>query len=288
MWLASIPSPSDGAIHLGPLQLRAYGLMIALGVIAAVRLASRRWAKRGGNPDDLVAVATIAVPAGLVGARIYHVITDYQRFQGRWLHAFAIWEGGLGIWGGVALGALVGWYVARRRGLDATLMLDMCAPAIPLAQAIGRWGNWFNQELFGGPSDLPWAVEIDASHRPVEYAADETFHPTFLYESIWNLVVVGLVLAVERRFRIRTGGLFAFYVAAYTVGRFFMEQLRVDEANELLGLRVNEWTSIVVFLLAVTVVWVRRGRPGDEPVVEDSVQIDGAGAEEPSTDEADR
>jgi prolipoprotein diacylglyceryl transferase len=288
MLLASIPSPSDGAIHLGPLQLRAYGLMIALGVIAAVRLASHRWAKRGGNPDDLVAVATIAVPAGLIGARIYHVITDHQRFQGRWLHAFAIWEGGLGIWGGVALGALVGWYVARRRGLDATLMLDMCAPAIPLAQAIGRWGNWFNQELFGGPSDLPWAVEIDASHRPAEYAANETFHPTFLYESIWNLVVVGLVLAVERRFRIRTGGLFAFYVAAYTVGRFFMEQLRVDEANELLGLRVNEWTSIVVFLLAVTVVWVRRGRPGDEALGEASVELDGAGAEEPATDEADR
>src|SRR5947209_8832058 len=166
---ASIPSPSDGAIHLGPLQLRAYGLMIALGVLAAVKVASTRWVKRGGHADDMTMVATIAVPAGLIGARLYHVITDYQRFEGRWLHVFAIWEGGLGIWGGVALGVLVGWYVARRRGIDATVALDVCAPAIALAQAIGRWGNYFNQELFGRPTTLPWALRIDPRHRPEKY-----------------------------------------------------------------------------------------------------------------------
>jgi prolipoprotein diacylglyceryl transferase len=278
--LAFIPSPSDGAIHLGPLQLRAYGLMIALGVLAGVKVASTRWARRGGNADDVVAVATIAVPAGLVGARLYHVITDYQRFEGRWLHVFAIWEGGLGIWGGVALGGLTGWLVARRRGCDATLMLDMCAPAIPLAQAIGRWGNWFNQELFGRPSKLPWAVKIDVAHRPDKYVAYSTFHPTFLYECLWNLVVVGVVLWAERRLRFRPGGLFALYVATYTFGRFWTELLRIDDAHHILGLRLNDWTSIVVFVLASAVVWARRPQP--------SVELGGADGERPSEDEANR
>jgi prolipoprotein diacylglyceryl transferase len=256
--LAALPSPSDGAIHLGPLQLRAYGLMIALGVIVAVKVASTRWEQRGGRAEDISAVATWAVPAGLVGARLYHVATDYQRFQGHWLDVFAIWKGGLGIWGGVAAGALVGWTVARRRGMDATLALDACAPAIALAQAIGRWGNWFNQELFGKPSDLPWAVRIDAAHRPAQYLDVATFHPTFLYESLWNLLVVGLLLLAERRVRLRKGGLFALYVAAYTVGRFWIEALRVDDAHHILGVRLNDWTSLVVFLGASAVLWRRR------------------------------
>jgi prolipoprotein diacylglyceryl transferase len=256
--LASFPSPSDGAIHLGPLQLRAYGLMIALGVIVAVKVASSRWEARGGKAEDISAVATWAVPAGLIGARLYHVATDYQRFQGDWLDVFAIWKGGLGIWGGVALGAMVGWLVARRRGLDATLALDAAAPAIALAQAIGRWGNWFNQELFGRPSTLPWAVRIDAEHRPDRYLDVSTFHPTFLYESLWNLLVVGLLLVVERRWRLRKGGLFALYVAAYTVGRFWIEALRVDDAHHILGIRLNDWTSLVVFLGASVVLWRRR------------------------------
>jgi prolipoprotein diacylglyceryl transferase len=255
---ASIPSPSSGAIHLGPLQIRAYGLMIALGVVAAVRFAGRRWEARGGRAEDLTAMATWAVPAGLVGARLYHVITDYQRFQGHWLDAFAIWKGGLGIWGGVALGAIVGVIVARRRGCDAMAMLDACAPAIPLAQAIGRIGNWFNQELFGKPSTWPWAVRIDPAHRPDAYLDVPTFQPTFLYELLWNLLVVAVVLAVERRFRLRKGSLFAVYVAAYTVGRFWIEALRIDDAHHILGLRLNDWTSIIVFLGAITVLVVRR------------------------------
>jgi prolipoprotein diacylglyceryl transferase len=258
--LASIPSPSSGSLELGPLEIRAYGFLIALGVLAGVKFASARWVRRGGRADDVTAVATWAVPAGLVGARLYHVITDHQRFQGRWLHAFAVWEGGLGIWGGVALGALTGWWVARRRGCDATAMLDAAAPAIALAQAIGRWGNWFNQELFGRPTALPWAVEIDPSHRPDRYVDEATFHPTFLYESLWNLLVVGVVLLVERRWRLRSGGLFAVYVAAYTAGRFWIEALRVDDAHHILGLRLNDWVSIVVFAGAMAVLWFRRSR----------------------------
>ncbi|MCU1379450.1 MAG: Prolipoprotein diacylglyceryl transferase [Acidimicrobiales bacterium] len=267
--LAYIPSPSSGAIHIGPLQIRAYGLMIALGVLAAVKLASARWERRGGNPEDLTAVATWAVPAGLVGARLYHVITDYQRFQGRWLHAFAIWEGGLGIWGGVALGALVGWFVARRRGLDATAMLDACAPAIPLAQAIGRLGNWFNQELFGRPTTLPWGLEIDPAHRPAGYLDVATFHPTFLYESLWNLLVVFVVVWADRHFNMSRGRLFAFYVACYTVGRFWIEALRIDDAHHVLGLRLNDWTSILVFAAAVAFLLLRKPTPAtDAPLVD--------------------
>ena len=259
--VASIPSPSSGAIHLGSFQIRAYGLMIALGVIAAVKFASVRWRQRGGNPEDISAMATWAVPAGLIGARLYHVVTDYQRFRGRWLHAFAIWEGGLGIWGGVALGAAVGWYVARRRGCDATLMLDACAPAIVLAQAIGRWGNWWNQELFGRPTSLPWGLSIDPEHRPEKYLDNATFHPTFLYESLWCLLVIVVVLAVERRYRMKPGGIFAVYVATYTVGRAWIEALRVDDAHHILGLRLNDWVSLAVFIAAVFVIVARRPAP---------------------------
>jgi prolipoprotein diacylglyceryl transferase len=259
--VASIPSPSSGAIHLGSFQIRAYGLMIALGVIAAVKFASVRWRQRGGNPEDISAMATWAVPAGLIGARLYHVVTDYQRFRGRWLHAFAIWEGGLGIWGGVALGAAVGWYVARRRGCDATLMLDACAPAIVLAQAIGRWGNWWNQELFGRPTSLPWGLRIDPEHRPEKYLDNATFHPTFLYESLWCLLVIVVVLAVERRYRMKPGGIFAVYVATYTVGRAWIEALRVDDAHHILGLRLNDWVSLAVFIAAEFVIVARRPAP---------------------------
>ena len=287
--LASLPSPADGSIGIGPLQLRAYGLLIAIGVLAAVKLASHRWEKQGGRADDLTAVATWAVPAGLVGARLYHVITDYQRFQGRGLHAFAIWEGGLGIWGGVALGAAVGWLVARRRGVNATAMLDACAPAIPLAQAIGRWGNWFNQELFGRPTSLPWGLEIDPENRPARFADEATFHPTFLYESLWNLLVVGLLLAAERRYNLTRGRLFALYVAAYTLGRFWIEALRVDDAHHILGLRLNDWVSLFVFLAAV--VFLLRRRPAPEADAGAAVSdADGPGPvrEDAAHDEAQR
>jgi prolipoprotein diacylglyceryl transferase len=250
--LASIPSPSDNAIKIGGLELRAYGLAIALGVIAAVWIARRRWAARGGDPDDISRIALWAVLAGLIGARLYHVITDHDRFEGRWLHAFAVWEGGLGIPGGLIAGVGVGAFVAHRRGLPVAQLLDVVAPALPVAQAIGRLGNWFNQELFGRPTDLPWGLEIDPAHRPAGYLNVATFHPTFLYEAVWNLALAGGLVLWERHHpNSRPGRLFAFYVAGYAVGRAWVEALRIDPAAHLFGVRWNIWMSFIAFVGAV-------------------------------------
>jgi prolipoprotein diacylglyceryl transferase len=263
--LGYLPSPSSGALHLGPVQLRAYGLCIALGVWAAVAVCARRYRARGGDPALITVIAVWAVPAGIVGARIYHVITDYELYfstGGHPLNAFKIWDGGLGIWGGVAAGVLVGAWVGHRHGARTAVLFDSVAPALPLAQAIGRWGNWWNQELFGRPTTLPWGLEISASHRPAQYARYATFHPTFLYESLWDLCVVGIVLLVERRFHLRQGSLLAVYVAAYTFGRFFTEYERIDFAHKIGPLRLNDWTSVVVFAAAaVTLIVFNRRSP---------------------------
>lgn len=245
MLFSSIPSPSGGAISIGPLQLRAYGLMIALGVVAAVWLAQRRWAQKGQNPDDISAIAIWAVPAGLVGARLYHVATDWKRYSGNWGEAFAIWNGGLGIPGGMALGVIVGLMVAHRRRLSVPLILDAATPALPLAQAIGRFGNWFNQELFGGPTDLPWGLEIDPAHRPARYMQYETFHPTFLYEALWNLALCGFLIWAERSGRLKIGRLFPLYVLGYFIARLGLELMRSDPASLVLGIRINVWTALL-------------------------------------------
>jgi prolipoprotein diacylglyceryl transferase len=237
--------------------------MIALGVLAAVALARHRWVARGGNGDDITALAVWAVPAGLVGARIYHVVTDPELFRGRWWHVFAVWEGGLGIPGGIAAGVIAGAVVARRRGLPVAQLLDVVAPALPLAQAIGRWGNWFNQELFGRPTTLPWALRVDPSHRPSGYRQFSTFHPTFLYESLWNLGLVVVLLVIERRVHLRPGRLFVIYVGGYALGRLWVEDLRIDPANRIAGLRVNEWVSLVALAACVGVFvadWARGRR----------------------------
>lgn len=266
-WLASLPSPPSGSLELGPLRLNAYGLMIALGAIAATwlmgrRLESRKW----GTRDDASAIAIWAVPAGVVGARIYHVITDWERFDGRWLDALKIWKGGLGIWGGLLLGTIVGLWVAKRRGLRPAETLTIVAPALPLAQAIGRFGNWFNQELFGRATTLPWGLEIDDKHLPDGFASGTLFHPTFLYEAIGNIVLMAVLLQVDRRARLRPGQLFFVYVAGYATLRFFVEGLRIDPAKSAGGLRLNQWTSIVMVVVsvAVLVVWRPRSTRTDE------------------------
>jgi prolipoprotein diacylglyceryl transferase len=249
--LGSIPSPSGNSIHIGPLELRAYGLAIAVGVIVAVTVAQRRWAARGGDPADVSRLATWSVVAGLIGARAYHVLTDYHRFQGQWFDAVKVWEGGLGIPGGLIAGVVTGVVLARRRGLPAAVLLDVVAPAIPLAQAIGRLGNWFNQELFGRPTDLPWGLRIDPEHRPDGYERFATFHPTFLYEALWNLALAGLLVLYERRRPAgRPGRVFALYVAGYGLGRLWVEALRIDEATRLAGVRVNIWVSLIAITAA--------------------------------------
>ena len=261
--LASIPSPPTNGIHIGPLELHAYGLMIAVGVIIAARWADHRWEATSGTPGVVSSLAVWAVPAGVLGARLYHVITDYEIYTHNPLKAFAIWDGGLGIPGGIAAGVGAGLFVARRRGLPLGRLLDVVAPALPLAQAIGRWGNWFNQELFGRPSTLPWAVKIDLTNRPVGLERFATFQPTFLYESLWNLAVVGLVLLIERRHRLRAGRLFAVYIAGYAVGRFLVERLRIDYAHTIAGLRINEWASILAFAGALAFVLTGRSQRDD-------------------------
>jgi len=264
--LASIPSPSTNSIHLGPLRLRAYGLLIALGVFAAVWLADRRYRARGGAPGTISALALWAVPGGLIGARIYHVITDYELYTHHLLNILKVWQGGLGIWGGIAGGVAGAAIYLHRHDIPLREMMDVVAPALPLAQAIGRWGNWFNQELFGRPTTLPWALQISPAHRPDAYARFATFQPTFLYESLWDLAVVALVLVIERRVRLRRGYLFAVYVALYTFGRFFTEYLRIDFAHKFLGLRLNDWVSVLVFATAATLVLVRGRAPSGEVV----------------------
>jgi len=267
MFLASIPSPSSGSVQVGPFTIHMYGLMLLLGIAAAVWLTGVRWTRRGGSWDLVFQAAVWGVAAGVVGARIYHDITSWNEVPHTWWGPFAVWEGGLGIWGGIACGVLAGAIVVRRAGASVTLMMDCVAPGLLLAQAIGRWGNYWNQELFGKPTDLPWGLEIDPDHRPEGYADSATFQPTFLYESLWNLTGVGMLLLVDRFFRIRPPALFCLYVAWYTFGRTFEETLRVDPSHHFLGQRLNFWVSLVVFLVAsAAFVWPQffRRRPAGE------------------------
>ena len=272
--LASIPSPSSGEIKLGPLQLRAYGLMIALGVLAAVWLAGRRLEARGvGTREDMSYVALWAVPAGVIGSRLYHVATDWRRYEGHWLDAFKIWEGGLGIWGGIGLGVVVGIWAGMRRGIPLQGGLSAITPALPMAWASGRWGNWWNQELFGRPTDLPWALEVSPGKAiAAGYPAGTTFHPTFLYESLWCLFLCGALIWIDKRFKPRGTELFAMYVAGYTFVRFWIERLRVDPATILWGWRINEVVSLVVCGLAILyLIYSMTRHPDDSVAVQDEV-----------------
>ena len=286
--ILSIPSPSEGVWHLGPFPLRAYAFAIILGVIAAVWTGDRRWVARGGTRGEIGDIALWAVPAGLIGARLWHVATDHDLYFGKdgdLVGALEVWHGGLGIWGAIAGGLFGAWFYCSRHGILLRPLADALAPSLLLAQVIGRFGNYFNQELFGRPTDLPWGLEIDVAHRPTGYEQFATFHPTFLYEALWNLGAIGILLWADRRFRLGYGRVFALYVILYTLGRGWIENLRIDpvELQDVGGLRFNVWTSIVLFVLSAAyfVLASRRHRPPDTR--EPSPYVDGR---EPSQDDS--
>ncbi|GAA3610941.1 prolipoprotein diacylglyceryl transferase [Microlunatus ginsengisoli] len=269
-----IPSPPTGVWYVFGFPLRAYALCIIAGIIVAMVIGSRRWVARGGTAESLEMCVVVGIPFGIVGARLYHVITDYELYFGADapmtpIDALKIWHGGLGIWGAVAFGILGGYLVARRRKLAFPALLDSIAPGLAVAQAIGRLGNWFNQELFGRPTTLPWGLEIDERYRPLGYEQYATFHPTFLYELIWCLLVALALVLLDRRFRLGHGKVFALYVVFYTLGRFWIESLRIDTVNEIGGFRLNNYTSLIVFVIALLWFgWLVKNRPGREEVVE--------------------
>jgi len=250
--LASIPSPDTSTIDLGPVQIHMYGLMLLLAIAACVGLTGIRYVRRGGDWDLVLRVAVWGVAFGIVGARAYHDITSWSEVPDpKWKGVFEVWKGGLGVWGGILLGSIAGAIVVRRAGRSASELADAVAPGMLLAQGIGRIGNWWNQELYGKPTDLPWGLEIDEAHQTgiaAKYQGHETFHPTFLYELVYDLSMVGVLLLIDSRFRIRAPALFALYVSFYTFGRFFEELLRIDQAHEFAGLRLNAWVSLVLFV----------------------------------------
>ncbi|HET9138954.1 prolipoprotein diacylglyceryl transferase [Actinophytocola sp.] len=309
VFLASFPSPDRGVWHLGPIPIRAYALCIIAGIIVAIWWGERRFVARGGQPGTVIDVAVFAVPFGLVGGRLYHVATDYDRYFGPGkdpLDALRIWDGGLGIWGAIALGGVGAWIGCRRRKVPLPAFADAVAPGIAVAQAIGRLGNYFNQELYGGDTTLPWGLEI--YRRVNEQGFDDPLggvavnniperivHPTFLYELLWDLAVAALVVWADRRYRLGHGRAFALYVAGYTAGRTWIELMRTDPAREVFGLRINVWVSIVVFLGAVAyLIWAKRLGPREDlaaltaPKDADTTEAEPADSEaEPAEDATD-
>jgi prolipoprotein diacylglyceryl transferase len=283
----SIPSPSTGVWDVFGFPLRAYALCIIAGIVVGMTISNRRWRARGGTSDGLESVVVLAIPCGIVGARLYHVITDYELYFGPGrnpVDALKIWNGGLGVWGAVALGAAGAYLVARRRRMAFPALLDAFAPGLVVAQAIGRLGNYFNQELFGRPTRLPWGLEIDPTYRPAGFGQYATFHPTFLYELLWNLGVAAVLIWADRRWRLGHGKVFALYVVLYTAGRFWIEALRIDRVNEISGMRLNNYTSGIVF--AIALIWLLAlitFRPGRETVVEGVGLPSASSSPEPQT-----
>jgi prolipoprotein diacylglyceryl transferase len=244
--IASIPSPSSSGLSLGPFEIHIYGLMYVFAVAAAVAITVRRWEQRGGSRDLVYETALWAFPAGLIGGRLYFDLTSWNAVPDHWWGPLAVWDGGMGIWGGIALGAAVGVWRVRRAGASVAEFMDAAAPALLVAQAIGRVGNYFNQELFGGPTSLPWGLEIDPAHRPEGYAAYSTFQPTFLYEIVWNLSLAAFLVWLGNHRRIKPPGLFALYVTGYSAFRIFEESLRIDPAHHILGLRLNFFVAVLL------------------------------------------
>jgi prolipoprotein diacylglyceryl transferase len=277
---ANIPSPDRGVWHLGPIPIRAYALCIITGIVIAVMWGERRLVARGGPPGTVLDVAVYAVPFGLVGGRLYHVATDWRTYFGPGgvpLDALKIWNGGLGIWGAIALGGVGAWIGCRKRGIPLPFFADAVAPGIVVAQAVGRLGNYFNQELYGGPTTLPWGLEIYSRVDPgtntpdalagvaVDHTPIAVVHPTFLYELLWNLLVAALIVVADRRFRLGHGRVFALYVAGYTFGRFWIELMRSDPATRVFGdIRINVVVSAVVFVGALAYLAAVR-KPREDP-----------------------
>jgi prolipoprotein diacylglyceryl transferase len=293
---AAIPSPPEHTWYLGGFPVRAYALAILAGIVLAVWITARRFVRRtaGGTADDVLEIAFWAVPFGIVGGRLYHVVTTpdpYWGPDGDPVRALYVWEGGLGIWGAVALGAVGAYIGCRRQNVRMPVFADAIAPALLVAQAVGRLGNWFNQELFGAPTTLPWGLRIDAAYLPVDpatglrYAEGTLFHPTFLYELLWNLAMAAIIVWVDRRSRLGHGRVFWLYVVLYTLGRGWIEVLRIDTAEHVLGLRLNVWTSIVVGIGALAAfVVIGRLRPGRETDARRDPGQDAPGAaSEPAT-----
>ncbi|WP_293784495.1 prolipoprotein diacylglyceryl transferase [uncultured Aeromicrobium sp.] len=265
---ASIPSPAESVWHLGPLPLRAYALAIILGAVLAIWIGERRYQAKGGRAGLIGDIAIWAIPFGIVGGRLYHVMTDPQLYFGEGrdpVDALKIWEGGLGIWGAIALGAVGALIACRRYGVAFWPVADALAPGLLVAQGVGRLGNYFNQELFGRPTDLPWGLEIAPQFRPEGFEQFTTFHPTFLYELIWNLIAAALIVWLDRRYRLTHGRAFAVYVMLYTAGRLVTEALRIDTVNHIGPFRLNIWTTIIVFAGGLVLyLWARR-RASEEP-----------------------
>lgn len=286
MNVASIPSPAHGVWHLGPVPIRAYALCIIAGVVVAVIMGERRWRSRGGRAGTVTDVAALAVPFGLIGGRLYHVVTSPEKYFGAGgepIRVLYIWEGGLGIYGAILLGAVGAWLACRARGIRLSAFGDAIAPGIAVAQAIGRFGNYFNQELFGRPTNLPWGLRIDPGHDGY-VEGRQTYHPTFLYESLWCLGTAAVVIWADRRFNLSRGRAFALYLGLYAAGRAWIEALRIDQAHRLFGLRINLWTCAVVFLGAL--LWMLTHRGPREQDVEPAAE--GSGDEPGQTTEAPR
>lgn len=299
---AAIPAPVWSGFDLGPLRIHAYALCILLGIVAAIWLTDRRWKRRGGPEGSIWDIAIWAIPFGIIGGRLYHVFSSPEAYFGPGFNGTGnlalipqIWLGGLGIWGAVVLGVVGAWIGCRRAGVKISAFIDVAAPGILLAQAIGRWGNYFNQELFGGPTTLPWGLHVDAAFVPVGFSPETLFHPTFLYECIWNLLGVVALLMLDRKFRLRGGRLFLLYAMIYTAGRVWIELLRIDTAEQItffgITTRLNVWTSILVFLVALLLflllTFLRRGSSsslesvylaGREPAIDSGVAVDDGAA----------
>ena len=274
MTLAYIPSPTISQFSIGPVTIHIYALCILMGIVLAVWITTTRWKKLGGNFDQVLDITLVSVPAGIIGARLYHIITTPERFfgpDGDWAEMFRIWNGGPGIWGGVLFGALAAWAWCRHKHYPMALLADAIAPGLLVAQAVGRLGNWFNQELYGAPTTLPWGLKLNMEGTAIGHSeqcydgatcpSGTLFHPTFLYEMIWNLIGAAIIAYIGSKAmkKLKAGSLFAVYIMWYTLGRTWIESLRIDYAHEFLGVRINVWVSMAVFVLgAVSFIVVQQ------------------------------